>query len=91
MIRIAIMMLIRTEGTSMSLIQVQQLSRHSTDYGAEILVQVMSSIDDEFSDFYDNDFYDDFSDTDFSDDIGRVCLYHKLRNRDNISLIRFLI
>ena len=91
MIRIAIMILIRTEGTSMSLIQVQQLSRHPTDYGAEILVQVMSSIDDEFSDFYDNDFYDDFSDTDFSDDIGRACLYHKLRNRDNILLIRFLI
>ena len=78
------MMMIRTEETSMSLIQVQQLSRHPTDYGAEILVQVMSSIDDEFSDFYDNDFYDDFSDTDFSDDIGRACLYHKLRNRDNI-------
>ena len=91
MIRIAIMMLIRTEGTSMSLIQVQQLSRHPTDYGAEILVQVMSSIDDDFRGFYDNDFYDDFSDTDFSDDIGRACLYHKLRNRDNILLIRFLI
>ena len=32
---------IRIEGTSMSLLQVQQLSRHPTDYGAEILVQVM--------------------------------------------------
>ena len=64
------MMLIRTEGTSMSLIQVQQLSRHPTDYGAEILVQVMSSIDDDFRGFQDNDFYDDFTDTDFSDDVG---------------------
>ena len=36
--------MIRTEGTSMSLIQVQQLSRHPTDYGAEILVQVMISM-----------------------------------------------
>ena len=45
------MMLIRTEGTSMSLIQVQQLSRHPTDYGAEILVQVMSSMDDDFRGF----------------------------------------
>ena len=51
MIRISIMMLIRTEGTSMSLLQVQQLSRHPTDYGAEILVQVMSSIADDFRGF----------------------------------------
>ena len=41
MIKIIKIMVIRVEGISMSLIQVQQLSRHPTDYGAEILVQVM--------------------------------------------------
>jgi len=37
--QLPLLLVYRTEGTSMSLIQVQQLSRHPTDYGAEILVQ----------------------------------------------------
>ena len=54
MIKIIKIMVTRVEGISMSLIQVQQLSRHPTDYGAEILVQVMMmkmiSFDDDMFD-----------------------------------------
>jgi len=37
--QLPLVLVYRIEGTSMSLLQVQQLSRHPTDYGAEILVQ----------------------------------------------------